>query len=50
MQPMNLKFVLVLLGVAMCSLAAFGAQSQRVNFGWLGMALFGLAWLISVAP
>lgn len=49
MQLMSLKFVLVLLGVILCALAAFGVPSSRVSLGWLGITLFGLAWLIPPA-
>ena len=47
MQVTNLRFVLVLLGVVMCALAAANVPSSRVNFGWVGLTLFGLAWLLS---
>jgi len=46
MQLTTIRGVLVLLGVILCALAAFGVPSNRVSLGWLGVTLFGIAWLL----
>jgi hypothetical protein len=45
-------FVLLLLvaGIVLCLVQAFAVSLGRVAPGWLGLALFGLAYLLATLP
>lgn len=47
---MDLLFILLVLGAIVCFLLATFGVLTRINVGWLGLALAGIAWLIGSWP
>ena len=46
MAMLNVKMVLLLIGIVMCALQAANVTPRGVSLGWIGVTLYGLAWVI----